>query len=179
MAPSEQPALQAQLRDGSLAGSWTLDPARSEVVLHTRHTWGLRPLRGVFGQVSGHGTVTEDGAASGVISVVADSVDTKNPQRDKHLRSPAFFDIANHPDITFAADSVTLTDGGARVAGALTVRGSTRPVSFDARVGTDDGALTLDGELPVNRADYGLTWNFLGIATMHSTIAVHAVFTRE
>ncbi len=64
MAPSEQPAspaLQAQLRDGSLAGPWTLDPARSEVVLHTRHTWGLRPLRGVFSQVSGHGTVTEEG----------------------------------------------------------------------------------------------------------------------
>ena len=39
------PDLQALLRDGSLAGTWTLDPARSEVVLHTRHTWGLRPLR--------------------------------------------------------------------------------------------------------------------------------------
>jgi polyisoprenoid-binding protein YceI len=179
MPPLEHSALQAQLGDGSLAGSWTLDPARSEVVLHTRHTWGLLPLQGKFGKVSGHGTITEAGDASGVITVTAESVDTKNPQRDKHLRSPAFFDIANHPDITFAADSVTLTDGGARVAGTLTVRGNARPVSFDARVGTDDGALILDGELPVNRADYGLTWNFLGIATMHSTIAVHAVFTRE
>ena len=115
MAPAEQPALQAQLRDGSLAGSWTLDPARSEVVLHTRHTWGLRPLRGVFGRVSGHGTVTVDGDASGVITVVADSVDTKNPQRDKHLRSADFFDVANHPEFTFAAESVTPADGGVRV----------------------------------------------------------------
>ena len=115
MAPSEQPALQAQLRDGSLAGSWTVDPARSEVVLHTRHTWGLRPLRGVFGQVSGHGTVAEDGAASGVITVTAASVDTKTPRRDKHLRSADFFDIEKHPDFTFAADSVTPTDGGVRV----------------------------------------------------------------
>jgi polyisoprenoid-binding protein YceI len=178
MAPSEQPTLQAQLRDGSLAGSWTLDPARSEVVLHTRHTWGLLPLRGVFGQVSGHGTITEGGDASGVITVAAESVDTKNPQRDKHLRSAAFFDIANHPAFTFTAGSVTPTDGGVRVAGTLTVRDRTNPAPFDARVSSADGELVLDGELRINRADYGLTWNFIGIAPMDSTIAVHAVFTR-
>jgi len=179
MTAAEQQALRAQLSDGTLAGSWTLDPARSEVVLHTRHTWGLRPLRGVFRQVSGHGTVTEDGNASGVIAVTAESVDTKNPQRDKHLRSAAFFDIANHPEFAFAADSVTPTDGGVRVAGTLTVRDRTNPVSFDARVSADGGEVVLDGELPINRADYGLTWNFLGIAAMNSTIAVHAVFTRS
>jgi polyisoprenoid-binding protein YceI len=178
MAPAEQPALLAQLRDGSLAGSWTLDPARSEVVLHTRHTWGLLPLQGVFGQVSGHGTVTKDGAASGVITVLAESVDTKNPRRDKHLRSSDFFDVANHPDFTFTAESVTPTDGGVRVAGTLTVRDRTNPAAFDATVATADGGLALDGELKVNRADYGLTWNFIGIAAMESTIAVHAVFTR-
>ena len=178
MAPSEQQALQAQLSDGSLAGSWTLDPARSAVVLHTRHTFGLLALRGVFGTVSGHGTVTADGNASGVITVTAASVDTKNPRRDKHLRSADFFDVENHPEFTFAVDSVTLTDGGARVAGTLTVRERTNPASFDARVATDNGEVVLDGELPVNRADYGLTWNFLGIAAMHSTIEVHAVFTR-
>jgi polyisoprenoid-binding protein YceI len=178
MAPTEQPALQAQLRDGSLAGSWTLNPAKSQIVLHTRHTWGLRPLRGEFRQVSGHGTVTGDGDASGVITIGAESVDTKNPQRDKHLRSAAFFDIENHPQFTFTADSVTPTDGGVRVAGTLTVRDRTNPVTFDAKVSTGDGEIALDGELPVNRADYGLTWNFIGIAAMDSTIEVHAVFTR-
>jgi polyisoprenoid-binding protein YceI len=181
MAPSEQPAtpdLQALLRDGGLAGAWTLDPARSEVVLHTRHTWGLRPLRGVFSQVSGTGTVTEAGDVSGVITVAAESVDTKNPQRDKHLRSADFFDVDNHPAFTFAAEGVSATDGGVRVTGTLTVRGRTRPVSFDARVSTADGEVVLHGELKVNRADFGLTWNFIGIAAMDNTIEVHAVFTR-
>src|ERR1700728_4982137 len=109
MTPSEQltpPALQAVLQDGQLAGSWALDPSRSEVRLETRHTWGLRPLHGAFRQVSGNGTVTAAGDASGVITVNAESIDTKNPQRDKHLRSGDFFDIAIHPDITFAADGV-------------------------------------------------------------------------
>jgi polyisoprenoid-binding protein YceI len=182
MAPSEQPAssaLEALLQDGSLAGTWTLDSARSEVVLHTRHTWGLRPLRGVFRQVSGHGTVTKDGDANGVITVTAESVDTKNPQRDKHLRSADFFDIENHPEFTFAAESVSPTDGGVRVAGTLTVRDRTRRASFDARVSTADGEVVLDGEFKVNRADYGMTWNFIGIAATDNTIAVHAVFTRQ
>ena len=182
MAPSGQltsPALQALLADGTLAGSWTLDPARSEVRLHTRHTWGLRPLHGVFREVAGSGTVTAAGDASGVITVAAGSVDTKNSQRDKHLRSAAFFDVAAHPDLAFTVDSVTPADGGVRVAGNLAIRGRTRPASFDAKVAVADGEVTLDGELQVNRTDYGMNWNFAGIAATDNTIAVHAVFTRQ
>ena len=62
--------------------------------------------------------------------------------------------------------------------GRLTVRGQTRPSSFDATVSTAADEVSLDGELPVDRGDFGLNWNFLGIASMHSTIAIHAVFTR-
>jgi polyisoprenoid-binding protein YceI len=180
MAPSEQlasSALQA-LKDGELAGSWTLDAARSEVRLKTRHTWGLRPLEGVFGQVTGNGTVTAAGEVSGVLTVAAGSLDTKNSTRDKHLRSADFFDVATHQDITFAAEGVSPADGGVRITGSLTVRGTTRPVSFDAKVSSTDGELSLDGELRINRADFGLTWNKLGIASMDNTIVVHAVFTR-
>jgi polyisoprenoid-binding protein YceI len=182
MTPSGQltsPALQALLRDGKLAGSWTLDPARSEVLLKTRHTWGLAPLKGVFRQVTGNGTVTAAGEVSGVITVGAGSLDTKNKMRDKHLRSADFFDIAHHPDVTFVADGVTPANGGARIAGRLTVRGRTRPVSFDATVSSVEGEVWLDGEIQVNRADFGLTWNRMGVAPMDNTIVVHAVFTRQ
>jgi len=181
-APTGQltsPELQGLLRDGQLAGSWTLDPARSEVRLKTRHTWGLLPLNGIFHQVSGNGTVTPNGDVTGVITVAAESVDTKNARRDKHLRSPDFFHVEDHPEFTFAVDGVTLTDGGVRVNGSLTVRGHTRPASFGATVSRADGEVSLDGELPVNRSDFGLNWNFLGIASLHSTIVVHAVFTRS
>ena len=182
MTPSGQltsSALQALLQDAKLAGSWTLDPARSEVRLETRHTWGLRPLHGAFRQVTGNGTVTAAGDVSGVITVAAGSIDTRNPIRDKHLRSADFFDIATHPDLAFTADGVSPADEGVRVTGRLTVRGRTRPVSFDAKVSTAEGEVWLDGELRVNRADFGLTWNRMGIASMDNTIVVHAVFTRQ
>jgi len=182
MAPPGQltsPALQDLLRDGTLAGSWTLDPTSSEVRLTTRHTWGLRPLHGAFRQVTGHGTVTPAGDVSGVITVAPASIDTKNPVRDRHLRSADFFDIASHPDITFTADGVNPADGGVRITGSLTIRGLTRPAPFDARVSLAGDEVWLDGELQVNRADFGMTWNWIGIASMHNTIAVHAVFTRQ
>ena len=176
--------VQALLEDGKLAGSWTLDTTRSEVRLETRHTWGLRPLHGVFRQVSGSGTVTTAGDVSGVVTMAAGSIDTKNSIRDKHLRSADFFDIANHPDLTFAVDGVAPDDGATpahgrvRVTGSLTVRGRTRPASFGATVSATDDEVRLDGELRVNRTDFGLTWNRMGIASVDNTIVVHAVFTR-
>jgi polyisoprenoid-binding protein YceI len=182
MAPSEPltpSALQALLDDGKLAGSWTLDPARSEVLLETRHTWGLLPLHGVFRQVSGNGAVTAAGDVTGIITVNAESIDTKNPQRDKHLRSGDFFNIEVHPDITFAAEGVSPAGDGVRVTGTLTIRDRTRPASFDAKVSVADGEIQLDGTLQVNRRDFGMTWNFIGIAATDNSIVVHAVFTRQ
>src|SRR5436309_11612787 len=171
--------VQALLQDGKLAGSWTLDATRSEVKLETRHTWGLRPLHGVFRQVAGHGTVTTAGDVSGVVTVAAASIDTKNSTRDRHLRSADFFDAATHPDITFAVDGVAPADGGVRVTGRLTIRGRTRPASFDVTVSATGDEVRLDGKIQVNRADFGLTWNRMGLASMDNTIVVQAVFTRS
>lgn len=173
-------ALEALLQDGKLAGSWTLDPASSEVRLKTRHTWGLAPLHGVFSQVTGSGTVSAAGEVNGTLAVAAGSIDTKNSRRDKHLRSGDFFDVASHPDFIFAVDGVAPGEGGVRVTGSLTIRGRSRPVSFDAAISSVDvGELWLDAEVPVNRADFGMTWNWLGIAAMDNTIVVHAVFNRQ
>ena len=181
MAPSGQltsSALQALIQDGNLAGSWTLDTARSEVRLKSRSMWGLAPVNGVFREVTGNGTVSAAGDVTGTITVAARSVDTKNKKRDEHLRSADFFDAANHPDITFTVDGIRPGHGGVRVTGSLAVRGRTRPVSFDAMISSADGETWLDGEVQVNRAEFGLTWNQMGMASMRNTITVHAVFTR-
>jgi polyisoprenoid-binding protein YceI len=182
MTPQGQPAaaaLQALAGDGTLTGSWTLDPARSEVRLHSRHTWGLLPVRGVFRQVTGDGTVTAAGQVTGTLTVAAGSVDTKNKARDTDLRSAKVFDIANHPDITYTVDGMQPAGDGVHVTGSLTVRGRTRPLSFDAKVAADAGEVRLDAEVPVDRADFGLTYSPLRMASLRNTITIHAVFTRR
>lgn len=165
------------LQGGKLAGSWTLDGARSEIRLHTKHTW-VAPLTGVFREVTGNGSVSADGTVSGTLVVAAASVDTKHERRDTHLRSAAFFDAASHPDFTFAVESVTPAGDGVRVVGTLTIRGYARSVVFDAQVSAADDEVRLTAEVPINRADYGMTWNMLGIAAMNSNIVIRAVFTR-
>jgi polyisoprenoid-binding protein YceI len=172
-------ALQALIQDGTLAGSWILDPARSQVLLETRHTWSLLPLHGVFRDVTGSGTVTSVGQVTGTFTVAAGSIETKNKVRDKDLRSAKLFDIANHPDITYTVDGMQPASGGVRVTGSLTVRGRTRPLSFDAKVSATAGEVRLDAEVPVNRADFGLTYSPLRMAPMNNTIVIHAAFTRR
>jgi polyisoprenoid-binding protein YceI len=174
------PAPQELLRDGKLAGSWALDAAKSEIGLKSKSMWGMVPVKGVFREVTGSGAVSATGDVAGTVTVAAGSIDTRNKKRDEHLRSADFFDAANAPDITFAAGQVTPSGEGVTVAGTLTVRDRTRPVSFAARVSGFDGAqVELDGELQVNRSDFGLTWNKLGMTSMDNTITVHAVFTRQ
>ena len=165
--------------DGALTGSWILDPDRSQVRLQTRHTWGLRPLHGVFRQATGNGTVTAAGQVTGTLTVAAASIDTKNKMRDKDLRSAKVFDIASHPDITYTVDGMQPASGGVRVTGSLTVRGRTRPLSFNATVSAAADEVRLDAEVPVNRADFGLTYSPLRMASLDNTITVHAAFTRQ
>lgn len=172
-------ALQTLVQNGTLAGSWTLDPARSRVLLETRHTWGLLPLHGIFRQVSGNATVTAAGEVTGTLTVSAGSIDTKSKMRDKDLRSAKLFDIANHPDITYTVEGAQPADGGIRVTGSLTVRGRSLPLSFDAKASATDGEVRLDAEVPVNRADFGMTYSPLRMAPLNHTIVIHAVFTRQ
>ena len=183
MAPSGQmnaSALQALLADAALTGTWTLDGSRSTVGLRSKSMWGLAPVKGVFRQVSGQGTVSPAGDVSGTTTVSAASIDTKMNKRDTHLRSADFFDSDTYPDITFTVDQARPSGQGVTVSGSLTVRDRTRPVTFDAKVSViSDGEVALDAEVKVNRADFGLTWNQMGMAAMHNTITVHAVFTKR
>jgi polyisoprenoid-binding protein YceI len=172
------PALLDLLKGGTLTGEWVLDPRNSSVRLKSK-SMGVIPVKGIFREVSGSGTVSPDGTATGTLLVAAASIDTQNTKRDTHLRSADFFDSDNHPDISFTADDIRPSGQGVAVTGALTIRGRTRPLSFDATASVPgDGEVWLDAEFRVNRADFGITWNVLGMVSQISVITIHAVFTR-
>jgi polyisoprenoid-binding protein YceI len=170
---------QAQLANGSLAGAWTLDPAQSAVAFASRSIWGLVPVRGVFTEVTGHGTITPDGEVTGQIEVSTGSLDTKNAKRDEHLRSADFFLSEEFPVLTFELDNVAVTGADAAISGTLTVRDQTRPVSWTARatVATDN-EIALDATVAVDRSEFGLTWSPLHLSSMQNKVTIHAVFSR-
>jgi polyisoprenoid-binding protein YceI len=89
------PAAKDLLMDGVLAGEWALEPRASSVGLKSKSIGGLVPVNGAFGEVSGGGAVSAKGEVSGILTVGAASIDTKQAKRDTHLRSADFFDTAN------------------------------------------------------------------------------------
>lgn len=173
------PAVQALLDNATLAGHWTMDASASTVRLQTRHMWGLATIHGAFHETTGDGTVSSTGQVSGTVRVAASSVETGSPKRDCRLRSAEFFDVGKNPDIVFEISGVRPAGAGVDIGGNLTVRGITRPVTMPATVSVSgDNEVRLNGDLQVDRSEFGLTWNKLGMASMKNTISVHAVFTK-
>jgi polyisoprenoid-binding protein YceI len=166
--------------EGALAGEWVLDPRATSVGLKTKSIGGLVPVNGVFHEVSGSGTVSAGGEVTGILKVAAASIDTKQAKRDAHLRSADFFDTGKYADITFSVSGIEQSDQGVAVTGLLTVRNRTRPLTFVAVASVQgNGEIWLDAGVRINRADFGLTWNRLGLISMTNDLTIHAVFTRR
>ena len=151
--------------DGMTTGTWALDPAHTEVGFSVRHA-GISRVRGVFGTVSGELTVVEDASRStGLVSIDVASVDTKNEGRDNHVRSAEFFDVENHPEMTYQITGLDLTDGEGTVSGTLTLRGVSREVTLDTEfngVAVDAFGTTRAGftaSTTISRKEFGITWN--------------------
>jgi len=148
-------------------GTWTIDPAHSSVNFSARHL-GLSKVRGQFGEFSGTIEVgSDDHLQSGVnVAIHTNSVNTGSEQRDGHLRSPDFLDVANHPTMDFAGRSVERHGEDYKLSGDLTIRGTTQPVVLDVTfegVGPDPFSggqrMAFSGVTTINRDDFGLTWS--------------------
>jgi polyisoprenoid-binding protein YceI len=147
--------------------TWKLDPAHTVAAFSGRHMM-VTTVRGTLGAVTG--TIEFDPANPAAAKVEA-TIDTAGlnsgvADRDNHLRSADFLDVANHPTITFKSTRVELTDGNtAKVYGDLTIRGVTRPVVINAEyLGQTpspfgDTRAGFSGTTKINREDWGLTWN--------------------
>ena len=173
-------ALRARLADGSLVGHWTLDSTQSKAALRSKSMWGLSSVKGVFREVEGHGTISPTGEVTGDITLRTGALDTKNSARDTHLRSADFFLSEKYPAITFSVGTIVPADQGVTISGTLTVRDVSRPLSFPATVAlAGDDELVLDAIAQVDRSEFGLAWNRMGMVSMNNVITVHAVFNRS
>lgn len=133
-----------QLSDTALvAGTWTIDPAHSEVGFSVRHL--MSKVRGRFTAFSGEIVTSEDPTDSTVsVNITTASITTNNDQRDGHLRSTDFFDAEQGGELVFVSTGVTATAEGHTIAGDLSINGITKPVELAAQfLGVDVDAYGL------------------------------------
>jgi polyisoprenoid-binding protein YceI len=142
---------------GYAAGSWDIDPVHSEVSFTVRHMM-VSKVRGRFLRFSGEIVTGEDLTGSTVTaSVDAASIDTGNGQRDDHVRSAEFFDVANHPTWTFRSTGIRRHGEEHLLDGELTIKGVTRPVTFTLEVVGFGGTLAgFSASTTINRSDFGI-----------------------
>ena len=146
---------------------WNIDPTHTHAEFGVRHLM-ISTVKGHFSDITGS-VVVEDGdltTAQIDVTIGVASIDTRVGQRDQHLRSPDFFDAESFPTITFKSTAVERDkEEHYRVAGDLTIRGVTRPVTLDVHGlgsvrdpwGNEKAGYTATAR--INRKDFGLNWN--------------------
>jgi polyisoprenoid-binding protein YceI len=147
-------------------GTWTVDRTHSTVGFAVKHM-GIATVRGQFNEFAGTLEIGEDlSSATAYGTVKVQSVDTKEPQRDDHLRSPDFFDAAQYPELSFESTRIeALDDEEFAITGNLTIHGITKEIVLHAEVqgtdvdpwGNERVGLEITGQLA--RGDYGMKFN--------------------
>jgi polyisoprenoid-binding protein YceI len=149
-----------------ITGDYTLDPAHSRLGFSARHAM-VATVRGQFTEFTGTAHVdTANPADSKVaVSIVANSINTGQQQRDDHLRSGDFFESEQYPDITFTSTDVTRDGDDWTITGDLSIKGVTHSISVPFEFtgsATDPFGNTrigFEGAATLNRKDWGLSWN--------------------
>jgi polyisoprenoid-binding protein YceI len=163
------------------ASHWQLDPAQSTAEFRVKHFWGLITVVGHFDRFDGSLEIGAEGTYRIALTIDADSLDTGNSTRDRHLRSADFFDVTEHPQVHFASSTVTEAgDDLLHVSGQLEAAGKQIPVSFDARLHTlDKRTIELEATATADHPQLGMTWSPLRMVRPPATLHVKAHLTRQ
>ncbi len=150
--------------EGLQAGTWTIDASHSEVGFTVRHL--MSKVRGQFRAFEGSLTIAENPLESSVSATIdLSSVDTRNDDRDNHLRSNDFFSIETTPTMTFQSTEIVDRDGDLVARGQLTIKDVTKPVELALDflgVGTDpwgNARVGFEGATTLSRKDWGIDFN--------------------
>jgi polyisoprenoid-binding protein YceI len=147
--------------------TYTLDPVHSSVHFSVRHMM-VSNVRGEFTKVSGKVLFDPDHPADASVEASIDvaSINTREPQRDAHLKSADFLDVEKFPTITFSSKQVTLHEGGAKITGDLTIHGVTHPITLDVEGSAQEvkdpwgnQRIGMSGTTKLSRKEFGLAWN--------------------
>jgi polyisoprenoid-binding protein YceI len=150
--------------------TWRIDPDRSSVEFRAQHLWGLATVTGAFTRYQGTLDLSGDPAAE--LTIEADSLDTENRRRDKHLRSPAFFGAEQHPYVRFVSERATLKGDKLTVSGRLSVRGESMPLDIEAGLRRAGDVLELAAVADVDQRRLGMTWSPLAMIRTPTTLVV-------
>jgi polyisoprenoid-binding protein YceI len=151
----------------TLTGSYTIDPTHSRIGFVARHAM-VTKVRGSFNEFAGTGQLDLENPANSRIGLTIQtaSIDTRNADRDAHLRSNDFFDMENFPQIRFVSTTTGRVDADHyRVTGDLTIKGVTKPVTVEFEyTGTavdpyGNQRVGFEGTTTINRKDWGVSWN--------------------
>lgn len=146
------------------AGTWAIDPVHSSVNFSVRHLM-VSKVRGTFDSVAGAITVAEDGTPSVTATIDIASINTRNEQRDAHLKAPDFFDADQFPTATFTSTGVRADGDDYVLDGEFTLKGATLPVALNLRFngvnpGMGHGAVAgFEASVVLNRKDFGIDFD--------------------
>jgi polyisoprenoid-binding protein YceI len=151
----------------ALTGTYTLDVAHSRLGFVARHAM-VTKVRGSFNEFEGTAVIdgTDPSKSTASVTIKVDSIDTRNEQRDGHLRTNDFLDIENHPEIRFVSTAIRHEGGNEfAVTGDLTIKGVTKSITFPlefqgaAKDPFGNDRIGFEGAVTINRKDWGITWN--------------------
>jgi polyisoprenoid-binding protein YceI len=147
--------------------AYEIDSAHSAATFSVKHMM-VSTVRGEFGKLTG--TVTLEGndwkTAKVDATVDATTINTREPKRDAHLKSPDFFDVAKYPTLSFKSTKVEAGASGYKLSGDITIHGITKPIVFDVQTPSKEWKglsgkqiVGTSATAKLNRKDFGLNWN--------------------
>jgi polyisoprenoid-binding protein YceI len=153
---------------------WTVDVEDASARFAVKTFWGLATVRGRFDRLDGSYEVGPDGPKI-ELTIDADSLDTGNKTRDKHLRSTDFFRVDGHPQVRFTSTRVRHAgDGVLHVEGRLEAAGKVVPLEFDASMKPVDRGLEIEATTTVDQRQFGMSSGRLGMIRPPATLHVKA-----
>jgi len=152
---------------GSITGTYAIDPTQSQIGFGARHAM-VTKVRGQFNEFSGTGFFSAENPADSKleVTIAAKSIDTRNTDRDAHLRGNDFFSMDEFPLITFVSTSFSKVDADIyAVTGELTIKGVTKSISINLEFTGEavdpygNQRIGFEGKTTINRSDWGVNWN--------------------